>query len=59
VADIDAVVRHIEICSAGVVNILDKFSWIAVLFLKLCVREAASHVKEETMQLSSQTFALP
>jgi hypothetical protein len=59
-AAINAVLRHcIKICNVDIVKILDKFSWITVLFLQLCDREAASHAREEMMQQSLQTFVLP
>jgi len=49
----------INVCKVDIGKMLDKHSWVAILYLQYCNREAASHVKEEMMQQSLLTFALP
>jgi len=49
----------INVCKVGIGKMLDKRSWVAIMYLQYCNREAASHVKEEMMQQSLPTFALP
>jgi hypothetical protein len=51
--------QFIKVRKVGIGNMLDKHSWVAVLYLQHCNREAASRAKEEMMQQNLLTFALP